>query len=646
IGDFDGDGNRDLIITIRYPGAVVLLMGTGAGAFAPPNYLSASLTVPMDLAVADVNGDTRPDLLMSEGTNLSVLLGNGPGTFAPASVYDIGNFSEVILVDDINSDGQPDLVASSLAYTNVTILLGKAFDATSGPFITSKRFVTGGFPSHAAIVDINADGKPDVVTENSGAKNLFLLLGDGAGSLGASTNINVGFIPGALTVGDLNADGVPDLITANTTAKNISVLLATSSGGAVSFPSFNAYSVGTQPTPATNPVAVAVGDLNRDGIPDLVTANNNSQRGVSVLIGSGSGSFTLASVSGALPRSSIAIGDLNTDGNPDLVATSLSGNGIVSVMSGLGGGAFAAEVNFSVGPLPSSVEIGDLNGDGTSDVVTANSDWYGSVSVLLGFGTGTLGAATNFSVGESPTSVDVCDVNGDGIPDLLTPNHSTGVALLLGLGGGNFGPADYYGSGRRNITFATAGDLNADGAPDVLAVNPYQHSYSYISPGPADPYPYPSSISVLLNQRQQPAGNVVYGTGTAGCSGILTMRSNEAPKVNSPNFSLSCSNAPANSFGFGIVTDSPDMFGTYLFGLGIKFHVDFSAATQILTYDFISDAGGSGYSPAPIPNHSSIAGQTFYAQTLWVENAANGQACSQAPFGLVSSAGLALTIQP
>ncbi|MFN0205051.1 MAG: FG-GAP repeat domain-containing protein, partial [Planctomycetota bacterium] len=213
IGDFDGDGNRDLIITIRYPGAVVLLMGTGAGAFAPPNYLSAGLTVPMDLAIADIDGDSRLDLLISESTNLSVLLGNGLGAFASPSIHEIGNFAESIVLDDINSDGRIDLAAWSMGYRSVTVLLGKAFDSISGPFITVKRFVTGGFPKHAAIVDMNADGNPDVVTENSGGNNIYLLLGDGAGSLGASSNIHVGFTPGAFTVGDLNADGNPDLIT-------------------------------------------------------------------------------------------------------------------------------------------------------------------------------------------------------------------------------------------------------------------------------------------------------------------------------------------------------------------------------------------------------------------------------------------------
>ncbi|MBI3819418.1 MAG: hypothetical protein HY286_12050 [Planctomycetes bacterium] len=98
--------------------------------------------------------------------------------------------------------------------------------------------------------------------------------------------------------------------------------------------------------------------------------------------------------------------------------------------------------------------------------------------------------------------------------------------------------------------------------------------------------------------------------------------------------------------GAGIVTDSQDLAGSDPFGLLLKIHVDFQAATQILTLDVFSDSAGSGFANAPITNNPTLAGQTFYAQCVWAEDAASGNDCSIAQYHLASSTGLAITIQP
>ena len=249
----------------------------------------------------------------------------------------------------------------------------------------------------------------------------------------------------------------------------------------VSFSGPTSFAVGSGPN------SVAVGDLNRDGHPDLVTSNRTSDN-VSVLLGDGAGSFGGATNFGtAADPSSVAIGDLNGDGHDDL-ATADTVSGKVSALLGDGTGGFGAAANFSTGQfsaidLPVDVAIGDLNGDGHPDLATANSELGGGgdVSVLLGDGTGGFGAATIFDVGgfngaATPEALAIGDLNGDGHADLAVANAnltnvpSGSVAVLLGDGTGGFGAATNLGTGADPGSVAI-GDLNGDGHPDLAVTN-------------------------------------------------------------------------------------------------------------------------------------------------------------------------------
>jgi hypothetical protein len=189
------------------------------------------------------------------------------------------------------------------------------------------------------------------------------------------------------------------------------------------------------------PAIVTVADLNHDGIPDLVTANADSGD-VSVLLGRGDGTFAaerrFAVGVGASPTS-VAVADLNGDGIPDLVTANADSND-VSVLLGRGGGTFAPQQRFAVGRTPQSVIVADLNGDGLPDLVNSNV-FSDDVSVLLGRGGGTFAAERRFAVGvgASPTSVAVADLNGDRILDLaITDYFFSAVTVLQGRGDGTF----------------------------------------------------------------------------------------------------------------------------------------------------------------------------------------------------------------
>jgi hypothetical protein len=277
--------------------------------------------------------------------------------------------------------------------------------------------------------------------------------------------------PRSVAVADLNADGAPDLVTANDGSNDVSVLLGSGDG---TFQAQQTFVVGDLPA------SVAVADLNADGAPDLVTANIGSDD-VSVLLGSGGGTFQPQQIFfvGDLPIS-VAVADLNTDGVPDLVTANLDSDD-VSVLLGSGGGTFQPRQTFAVGLGPRSVAVADLNadGDGAPDLVTTN-EFSRDVSVLLGNGDGTFQPRQTFAVGSSPHSVVAADLNADGAPDLVTANSaSNNVSVLLGSGDGTFQAQQTFSVSDFPISVAVA-DLNADGAPDLVTANSVSNNVSVL----------------------------------------------------------------------------------------------------------------------------------------------------------------------
>lgn len=321
-GDFNGDGFLDVVVENYNSNSVSILLGNGDGTFQPQvTYAVGSL--PERVLVADFNADGALDLVVANtgsGT-VSVLLGNGDGTFQSQVTYGAG--SPVGLgVMDVNHDGIPDIVASAYYNNVVTVLLGRG----DGTFRSGVTYATGSTPQTLAEGDFNGDGNVDLAVGNLGGNNVGILLGNGDGTFRAQVTYAVGSQPQGVQVGDFNGDGFDDLAVTNQAAGTVSVLLGRGDG---TFQTQVTYPVGVQP------VGLVIADFNGDGFQDI-SVNNTGQASLSqgVLLGNGDGTFQpqVTFPMGNFPYG-VATGDFNGDGLPDMAISNFSSNTATILLS-------------------------------------------------------------------------------------------------------------------------------------------------------------------------------------------------------------------------------------------------------------------------------------------------------------------------
>ena len=474
VGDFNGDGKLDLVTgSIQDPSQVVsVLLGNGDGTFQPPMTFTTG-GAPQSLAVGDFNGDGKADLVVvsfvNGAPNLSIFISKGDGTFLPPVNYATSSSPGSVVIADVNSDGKPDLVV--ICAGGISVLLGNG----NGTFQPHLDYTTLDFPTAVVVADFNGDGKPDLAFTMD-HQTVAVGFGNGDGTFQAPVTYEAGtefFGPSGIVVGDFNGDGKPDLAVGDGSPhppqSTVSVLLNNGKGG---FQAARRFAVGS------TPYQVALADLNGDGKLDLVVKLNPGglNPGVGILLGNGDGTFAAeADFSGG----GIGIGDFNGDGIPDLTDGA-------TVLLGKGDGTFGAPI--STGAPPGPVGVGDFNGDGKLDMAIANGG--NTIGVLLGKGDGTFQPPVNYVAGPGAGagSIAVADFNGDGKPDLavvIAADQTTpagcmpaasaacgGVAVLINRGDGTFLSPVVYSSGGISIPTAIAiGDFNMDGHPDLAVAN-------------------------------------------------------------------------------------------------------------------------------------------------------------------------------
>ncbi|HET6724967.1 MAG TPA: FG-GAP-like repeat-containing protein [Gammaproteobacteria bacterium] len=479
VDDVTGDGKADAVVANgdEDQNGVSVLVGNGKGGFAPPLPLLATVSETSTVAIADLNGDGIGDIIAgnydANASSISVLMATGKGAFKSHVDYQTGYSPFSLAVADFDGDGKQDVIAADSNNADVTLLSGQG----NGKFQSHTTLQAGNDPDGVGIADVDGDGDMDIVVPNFGESGgtISVFLNDDNEGFAGKQDYPSGTAPNSVDVADVNGDGKVDVIVPNNDAATVSVLL-NAGGGA--FESPVPYATGDFP------IALAVGDVNGDGNADLVVANDilppksggaAPPGSVSVLLGAGDGTFGAKTDYATAPGPvSVAIGDLNGDDRPDIVTADYFA-GDVSVLLNNGDG-FDAQQTYSTADkdasasYPQSVAIGDFDEDGDADVVAANRG-NSDVAVFLGDGTGKLGAAKFYPTGPVPYDLALLDYNEDGHTDIATANLSgSSISLLAGNGDGTFGDNVEYLVGTNPLGIAAA-DINGDDSIDLVVAN-------------------------------------------------------------------------------------------------------------------------------------------------------------------------------
>jgi hypothetical protein len=361
-----------------------------ASAAAPPPFggpvtwsagVSAPEGSPRSVAAGDLNRDGAPDLVVGGDraagrtrNAVAVLLGRGDGGFLPAVRIAVPDPSEAVAVADLNRDARPDVIVTSPLARSITVLLGKGDGSFQTP--APRRVDTQSTPITG---DLDLDGDVDLVTTVGGGK-VGVLLNDGAGRFPTVLTASVAGVAASVTLAEMNGDAVLDLIVAADGAPGQAATAFTLLGkGDGTFLPAVGQNLGT-PAGITGVARVSAADLNRDARTDVVVANATTDT-VAVLLGEGDGRLRAPIVlpAGSAPVD-IAIGDLDRDGRPDLALANASTD-IVALLMGNGDGTFQVPVGIPAGSQPLDMALADLDGDARLDLAVADSG-SGQVAVL------------------------------------------------------------------------------------------------------------------------------------------------------------------------------------------------------------------------------------------------------------------------
>jgi len=504
-GDFNGDGNPDWAVANGGSNSLWIYLGRGDGTFSQASVVALKGQSPVALAVADLRGNGKSDLIIAEADSVSVgvLLGNGDGTFALEQTYFVPGVPTCLAVADFDHDGHLDIVAGIIPNPEsgpLVALRGDGAGKFGAPMFEPDIYGDETNPESIAVADFEKNGRPDIVMvdPNFGA---VVYLNNGSGLFKRSQTVFFGFPGGGLAAvtaaaGDVNEDGCPDVAVLDSygTAR---VFLGNCDG--------TFQDQFTQSGEGDTGWAVSLADMNGDGHLDLVYAGiggggtggygQNAGNLIGVLYGDGSGNFGNARVyRGGQSSYSLAIADFNRDGHPDIVAANQDSDSLTILLND-GHGGFGTPVgeyigyingNNSSGPVNSpytSFTPSDLNGDGKPDLVIMElGPGYPNpyqATVLLNDGTGKFGPAVKSEIAEGTFVIGdyaVADFRNTGHPDLLAIGSIfNGSNAFL-----SFAPGDGTGKfGKPTVTsvpdalgILAVCDFNHDGKLDFVTAQP------------------------------------------------------------------------------------------------------------------------------------------------------------------------------
>jgi hypothetical protein len=543
VADVNRDGKADIVLTNACTGSnclppdtVGVLLGNGDGTFQPAvTYSSGGQTNAM--AVADVNRDGKPDIVVV-GDKVAVLLGNGDGTFQSAVTYSLGTeVGRSVAVADVNGDSKRDLLLGSTCgspQSNCEDLVGVLLGNGDGTFQPVVTYNSGdGYQSSVAVADVSGDGKPDLLAANLDSGTVGVLLGNGNGTFQPVATYDAGGPYSiSITAGDVNGDGKSDLLVG--TSAGVAVLLGNGDGTfqpLVDYPSGGSI-------PDSYPASVALADVNGDAKPDVLVANFDPSLAVGVLLNnSGAPPTTTALVSSVNPVTVKQVVTYTATVTPQSGGTLkgtvmfLDGNSTIAIVTLAGNQAAYSTSYKKIGTHAiTATYSGDLHNAAGSKSDTLTEHVRGTSKTVV-----TTSGSPSF-VGQPVTFTAAVTSKYGTIPDgeLVTFYDGTTTLGSVALAGGTAAFTTSALSGKTHTIKATySGDATL--APSTGAVTQVVNKYSTTTTLNSNPNPSQFGQTVTFTAHvtstgPAPTGKVKFLDGTTGI-GLVTLNGSGVAKL-------------------------------------------------------------------------------------------------------------------
>ncbi len=417
-------------------------------------------------ALADMNGDGRPDLVIALAAldQIAILFSNADGTLAPPVQYPVGDQPSDVALGDIDGDLDIDVVVTNLGDGDATIYRNDGAGVLTNRLdvaLTINVFATPE-PRAVALGDIDGDGDLDLVVVRSDTDDIAYRKNNGAGTFNSVQTLSVENEPSDVALGDLNGDGDMDIVVTNEASNTVTVRLTNGAGGFLLS--------GTNYLAANQPRALKLADVNGDTILDLIVVTYAGTGSVAVRLGTGTGSFGASTATPAAGHSvALAVEDLDNDGDRDIVVAN-EDYGTISIFPNNSDGTLAMRTDFDGSFSPSSILAHDFDNDGDRDIAVTSAA-ADKVVVASNTGAGAVSQPIQIILYVEPDAPVLADIDGDADLDILVPSSSDHrVMVVRNLGAGEFDPVIDEIPTAGGPTRIRLADIDADGDNDLVVL--------------------------------------------------------------------------------------------------------------------------------------------------------------------------------